>query len=249
MVALKLSNVYDGVFRGELALESHARNHAARERLAVVMDELRRNQGWSVVMRGHDLRLREPPADFVNERAKPPLKIQRRRRSAPAGLTTYVPLRVRSYYTFLDSTLSPGAIVHLAKQHGLSAIALTDLGNLHGAVEFAQAAQRAGIQPIFGTELRVGSQPLLLYVESADGYRQLNGLLSQPAEGGRQDDETAVAARQRAPVTFEFLAHHAAGLEGLIAVSPDLRLAELFPAAAFLLSPVPPSTTRCRRTG
>ncbi len=89
----------------------------------------------------------------------------------------YVPLRVRSYYTFLDSTLSPAAIVNLAKQHGLSAIALTDIGNLHGAVEFAQAAKRAGIKPIFGTELQVGQHPLLLYVESARGYHNLNRLL------------------------------------------------------------------------
>jgi nucleotidyltransferase/DNA polymerase involved in DNA repair len=61
MVSLKLSGVYDGVFRCELPLETNARNHAARERLAVVMDDLRRNRGWSVVMRGHDLRLRDAP--------------------------------------------------------------------------------------------------------------------------------------------------------------------------------------------
>jgi hypothetical protein len=60
-----------------------------------------------------------------------------------------VPLRVRSYYTFLDSTLSPAAIADCARQHGLRAVALTDIGNLHGAVEFAQAAKRAGITPIF----------------------------------------------------------------------------------------------------
>ena len=48
MVSLKLSNVYDGVFRSELALETNARNHDARERLAAVLDELRRNKGWSV---------------------------------------------------------------------------------------------------------------------------------------------------------------------------------------------------------
>ena len=64
---------------------------------------------------------------------------------------TWVPLRVRSYYTFLDSMLSPAAVVNLAKQHGVATIALTDIGNLHGAIEFAQAAKRMGIKPIFGT--------------------------------------------------------------------------------------------------
>jgi DNA-directed DNA polymerase III PolC len=236
MVSLKLSGVYDGVFRCELALETNARNHAARERLAVVMDDLRRNQGWSVVMRGHDLRLRDAPVDIVNEPPKTPLKIQLRLPSVPAEPATYVPLRVRSYYTFLDSTLSPGAVINLARQHGLSAIALTDVGNLHGAVEFAQAAQRAGIKPVFGTELLVEFHPLLLYVESAPGYHHLNRLLSKKAEGGMQNDETAVAARQRAPVTFEFLAHHSAWLEGLIAVSTDLRLAPLFPGRFYQLA-------------
>jgi DNA-directed DNA polymerase III PolC len=77
--------------------------------------------------------------------------------------------------------------------------------------------------------LQVANHPLLLYVESTRGYHNLNRLLSKKAEGGKQNDETAVAARQRAPVTAEFMAHHSAMLEGLVAVSPDARLAELFP--------------------
>ena len=235
MVSLKLSGVYDGVFRCELALESNAQNHAARERLAVVLDELRRNRGWSAVMRGHDLRLRDAPRDLMNERPKSlKILVQLQPRSVPARATTYVPLRVRSYYTFLDSTLSPSAVVQLAKQHGLSSIALTDLGNLHGAVEFAQAAAKADIKPLFGTELQVESHPLLLYVESARGYHHLNQLLSRKAD--MPGDETAVAARQRAPVTFDFLARNAASLDGLIAVSADVRLAELFPGRFYQMA-------------
>lgn len=65
MVSLKLSNVYEGVFRSELPLAAHEKNHAARERLAVALDELRRNKGWSVVLRGDDLRLRDAPRDPV----------------------------------------------------------------------------------------------------------------------------------------------------------------------------------------
>jgi len=87
-------------------------------------------------------------------------------RCMPAKATTCVPLRVRSYYTFSIRRFRRG-IVNCAKQQGLPAIALTDIGNLHGAVEFAQAAKRAGIKPIFGTELLVNGHPLLLYVESA----------------------------------------------------------------------------------
>jgi nucleotidyltransferase/DNA polymerase involved in DNA repair len=201
MVSLKLSNIYDGVFRSELALDAGARNHEARERLAVVLDELRRNRGWSAVMRGHDLRLRDAPRDMVNERAQPASsnrksEIGNRKSLRPPHAGCYVPLRVRSHYTFLDSTLSPKAIVSLAKQHGLSAVALTDLGNLHGAVEFALEAKRAGIKPVFGTELDVNGQPLLLFVEAARGYHNLNRLLVAKDEGERDNDEGS-AARPR----------------------------------------------------
>jgi len=150
MVSLKLSNVYDGLFRSELSLAGNARNLESRERLAASIDELRRNKGWNVVLRGHDLRLRHAPRDIVKEQPKLTFQFQIQKPTITAKRGTYVPLRVRSYYTFLDSTLSPTAIVNLAKQHGMNAVALTDIGNLHGAVEFAQAAQKAGIKPIFG---------------------------------------------------------------------------------------------------
>jgi error-prone DNA polymerase len=241
MVSLKLSNVYDGVFRSELDFETNGRNHAARERLAVALDGLRREKGWGSVMRGHDLRLRDAPRDIVKEPTAPvPQRTLHfrvvRRSSSASNTTTYVPLRVRSYYTFLDSTLSPAAIVNLAKQHGMLAVAMTDLGNLHGAVEFAQVARQAGVRPIFGTELVLadghgGRNPLLLYVESARGYHNLNRWLSKRAEQTR--GESSVAAQQREPMTLEQLTRLT---EGLIAVSPDVRVAELFPGRFYQLA-------------
>ncbi|MGH7968090.1 MAG: DNA polymerase IV, partial [Limisphaerales bacterium] len=162
LVSLKLSNVYDGRFRTELPLEVSAQRQEARVRLASVIDELRRERGQSVILRGHDFRLREAPRELLKQSAL--------RQPTPARLqivvrpkaTSYVPLRCHSHYSFLDSTLSPTAIVHLARQSKLPAVALTDTGNLHGVVEFVQAAQTAGIKPIIGTELRVGGHPLLL---------------------------------------------------------------------------------------
>jgi DNA polymerase III alpha subunit/nucleotidyltransferase/DNA polymerase involved in DNA repair len=282
MVSLKLSNVYDGLFRSELSLAGNAKNFAARERLAATIDELRRNQGWSVVQRGHDLLLRDAPCDLVKERPKPvppqvaggfsvpqtsksavsrvskpadrppswrarptspttpgstpspppALRIQVRMPAAPRSRPVpCVPLRVRSYYSFLDSALSPAAIVKLAAQHQQPAVALADTGNLHGAVEFAQAAKAAGLKPVFGVELCVNNSPLLLYVESATGYRNLNVLLSQKAEIGR--DDGAVAAQQRQPMASERLRHLT---DGLIAVSPNLSLAELFPGRFYELA-------------
>ena len=58
LVSLRLSNVYDGVFRGSLALDISARQHAAQERLSVTVDELRQKFGRTILQRGHDFILR-----------------------------------------------------------------------------------------------------------------------------------------------------------------------------------------------
>jgi error-prone DNA polymerase len=229
MVSLKLSNVYEGLFRAELCLAGNAKNLAARERLASSIDELRRNKGWSVVLRGHDLRLRDTPKDIV--KSPPKLTFQIRIAQTPARKTAYVPLRVRSYYTFLDSTLSPAAIAKLAHRNAMSSVALTDIGNLHGAVEFAQAAKNSGVRPIFGTELTIDGHPLLLFVESAKGSHNLNRLLAHKAKGATL--EAAVADQQRSPATLESLAGFTAGL---VAVSTKHELAELFPSCFYAMA-------------
>lgn len=237
MVSLKLSNVYDGVFRSELALDTTEKNHAARERLAAVLEQLRRDKGWATVMRGHDLRLREPPTDVVNDKGKPRLKIQfevQKRMVPTPKTTTYIPLRVRSHYSFLDSTLSPAAIVALAKQHDLPAVALTDTGNLHGAVEFVTAARKAGIKPILGAELRIGGKALLIYVESTRGYHNLCRLLSRHAEqSANSGDEASVAAEQRRPFRREEFAGFS---DGLIAIGEDSQLADMFPGRFYRMA-------------
>jgi DNA polymerase III alpha subunit len=96
----------------------------------------------------------------------------------------------------------------------MSAVALTDTGNLHGAVEFVQAAQEAGIKPILGVELSVGDQPLLLYVESSRGYANLCRLLSQHAERAKQNaDEASVADQQRRPYRIDELTGFTEGID------------------------------------
>ena len=233
LVSLKLSNIYDSRFCGELPLEAFAPRRDAQARLAAALDELRQSRGRLVLMRGHDFVLKAQ-GGRRNEEAKPARGRAATSSFAPSSLA-HVPLRAHSHYSFLDSTLPPAAIVALAKQHGLPAAALTDTGNLHGAVEFVQAAKQAGIKPILGAELRVGGQPLLLYAESAQGYHNLCRLLSKKAEGEMENDEGSVAARQRAPVAPDFLLQNASFLEGLIAVSPDTRLAEMFPRRFYAL--------------
>src|SRR5579872_5630867 len=65
----------------------------------------------------------------------------------------YVPLNVHSQYSILDSTASVTALAEKAKSFGMGALALTDEGNLYGAVEFYKACKAAGIKPILGCEI------------------------------------------------------------------------------------------------
>jgi len=220
LVSLKLSNLYRGSYSVELPLPNSLRGEASA-RLAVHIDALRKTHGDGIILRGHDFRLRQPPADPLITTTASSAKLVVRVLTPKSVINTYVPLRAHSHYSFLDSTLSPSGLVGLAKKHGLPAIALTDTGNLHGAVEFVSAAKAAGIKPILGAEIRVEEKPLLFYAESASGYHNLCRLLSRHAErmDGSSDDVGSVAALQRRPLRRDELDGLTAGL---IAVGPDL---------------------------
>ena len=67
----------------------------------------------------------------------------------------FVHLHVHSDYSMLDGACSVKDLTARAAEWGMPAIALTDHGNMCGAVEFYQAAQEAGVKPIIGCELYV----------------------------------------------------------------------------------------------
>ncbi len=67
----------------------------------------------------------------------------------------FVPLRVLSSYSMLESMVDPKAIAKLAGERGFPAIAICDRNGLYGAVMFADACKGAGIQPIIGALLGV----------------------------------------------------------------------------------------------
>ena len=174
MVSLKLSGIYGGIFRSELALDEQSRKRDNEQRLAKVIDGLR---GEHSIMRGHDLWLKQnsdkPRSDMVRTTARQTIV------PAKTRVRDYVPLNVKSYYSFLDSALSIAAIIEAAKETGAKALAITD-PNLHGAVEFFTAARDAGIKPIIGAEIITNGRPLNLYVENVHGYENLCQLLSLP---------------------------------------------------------------------
>jgi DNA polymerase III subunit alpha len=67
----------------------------------------------------------------------------------------FVHLHCHSHYSLLDGASKVNALVERTKALGMPALALTDHGNLYGAVEFLFEARAAGIQPILGIEAYV----------------------------------------------------------------------------------------------
>ncbi|WP_254507177.1 DNA polymerase III subunit alpha [Anatilimnocola floriformis] len=65
---------------------------------------------------------------------------------------SFVHLHCHSHYSLLDGASPIGKLVQRAKDHGMNALALTDHGNLHGALEFYNKAKAKGINPILGYE-------------------------------------------------------------------------------------------------
>ncbi|HEY3266685.1 MAG TPA: DNA polymerase III subunit alpha [Armatimonadota bacterium] len=106
----------------------------------------------------------------------------------------FVHLHNHSEYSLLDGANRVKDLVRLAVEHEMPAVALTDHGVMHGAVEFATRCQDAGITPIVGCEVytsgerpRQGKDPrldkenfhLLLLAQNEVGYRNLVHLVSQ----------------------------------------------------------------------
>lgn len=102
----------------------------------------------------------------------------------------YVSLHHHSTFSYMDGFGMPAAHVARAVELGMSALALTEHGNVSSHVKLEQAAQRAGIKPIFGCEMYTAAELIQakwhLTVLAADqqGYRNLNKLVSRAwAEG------------------------------------------------------------------
>jgi len=106
----------------------------------------------------------------------------------------FVHLHVHSEYSLLDGLGRTSALAKRAAEMGQPALALTDHGVMHGAIEFARAARQAGVRPLLGVEAYLtpygrpmtGRDPerdksryhLLLLAENMTGYRNLLKLCS-----------------------------------------------------------------------
>jgi DNA polymerase-3 subunit alpha len=140
-------------------------------------------------------------------------------------LADFIHLRVHTAYSLSAGAIKVKELVGLCKAEKMPAVAITDCGNLFGALEFATACAEAGVQPIIGCELALvaheaGEGPrspreaerIVVLVQSEAGYRNLLGLVSRSfldSEGGA---EPAVA-----------LTDLAANSEGLLCLTGGAR--------------------------
>ncbi len=109
-------------------------------------------------------------------------------------IADFVHLKVRSACSLTEGANKVDAVVALAKAQAMPAVAVTDRNNLFGALEFAQYAAKAGIQPIMGCDLGIRREEeggiatasklpsvdwLTLLVQNEQGYLNLMRLVSR----------------------------------------------------------------------
>jgi DNA polymerase-3 subunit alpha len=137
-------------------------------------------------------------------------------------MANFVHLHVHSEYSLLDGAGRVSDLVRRVKDAGMSAVALTDHGNMYGAVEFFKQARKQGVKPIIGCEVYIAPRSrfdkvagegeayyhLVLLAETQTGYSQLVELVSRAYTEGFY---------YKPRIDKELLAAHHEGLIGLSA--------------------------------
>lgn len=111
----------------------------------------------------------------------------------------FIHLHLHTEYSLLDGAIRIDELIEQAKIYGMPAVAITDHGNLFGAVDFLKKAQKEEIKPIIGCEVyiapqsrfdktRINKDPsmpeeasfhLTLLVENEEGYKNLTRLITR----------------------------------------------------------------------
>ncbi|PKO23686.1 MAG: hypothetical protein CVU38_02830 [Chloroflexi bacterium HGW-Chloroflexi-1] len=131
----------------------------------------------------------------------------------------FVHLHVHSEYSLLDGLGSTRRLAERAAELGQPALAITDHGAMHGAIEFSRGVRKAGIKPILGVEAYLtqygrpmagrdpeadkGRHHLLLLARNMTGYRNLLKICS---------DAQLQGYYYRPRIDADYLAAHSAGL-------------------------------------
>lgn len=133
-------------------------------------------------------------------------------------MAEFTHLHLHTDYSLLDGACDVEKLVDRVAGIGQKAVAITDHGNIYGAVHFFEAAKKKGIKPILGCELYICKKDdhradpqgddynhLLVLAENEEGYRNLVRITS----------EASLHGFYRKPrVSKKYLAEHSAGLVG-----------------------------------
>jgi DNA polymerase III subunit alpha len=133
---------------------------------------------------------------------------------------SFVHLHLHTEYSLLDGAVRMRELMRKAAEFKMPAVAVTDHGNLFGAIEFYQEAERAGIKPIIGCEayiaprshkekassMREAAYHFTLLGENDTGYRNLVKLITTAHLDG---------FHYRPRIDKELLAQYHEGLIGL----------------------------------
>jgi len=140
---------------------------------------------------------------------------------ATAAPTNFVHLHNHSDYSLLDGAMKTKAMAKRAAELGQPALALTDHGNMFGAVEFYLECEKVGVKPIIGSEVYITadrhnrtsdksnkSYHMVLLAKNAKGYHNLMQLSSMGFMEGFY---------YRPRIDKELLDKHSEGIIGLTA--------------------------------
>ena len=124
----------------------------------------------------------------------------------------FVHLRVHSAYSLSEGAIKAAKIAELARAQLMPAVAITDSGNLFGALEFSDSCAKAGVQPIIGCQInllrpdnpKLLPDPIVLLAQDAEGLANLQRLSSL----GFLASDSGLKPQ----VPFATIATHASGL-------------------------------------
>ena len=133
-------------------------------------------------------------------------------------MAEFTHLHLHTDYSLLDGACDVEKLVKRVADIGQKSVAITDHGNIYGAVHFFEAAKHHGIHPILGCELYICQKEdhradpqgddynhLLVLAENEEGYRNLVRITSEASLHGFY---------KKPRVSKKYLAEHAKGLIG-----------------------------------
>ena len=119
----------------------------------------------------------------------------------------FVHFHLHSEYSLVDSTIRIKALVDACVREGMPAVALTDDSNMFALVKFYKACSGAGVKPIGGCDLWIGSADdprpwrLTVVCQDREGYLNLSRLVSRAWREGQHGGKALVEAHWLTPET------------------------------------------------